>query len=104
MKKIASLVALGALLVIASACGKNKMVEAAENYEKEACACKDVPCTTTASQKFAAETTKAASSPASGSDAEAITKSTTKATECITKIAMSGVPGMPPMPGTPGKK
>jgi predicted cobalt transporter CbtA len=105
MKKIACLVALGALLALASACGKNKMVEVAENYEKEACACKDAACATAATTKFSEETSKnAASMPKSGGDAEAYTKAASAAAQCVTKAAMSGVPGMPPMPGAPPKK
>lgn len=101
MKKIACLLALGALVAL-SACGKNKMVEVAENYEKEACACKDAKCATDATQKFSAETTKNASSvPTSGGDAEAYSKAVQNATACVTKAAMSGVPGMPPMPAAP---
>jgi hypothetical protein len=92
-------------VVALAACGKNKMVEAAEIYEKEACACKDVQCTTAATTKFSEATTKNATSvPTSGGDAEAYTKAVGNATACVTKAAMSGIPGMPGMPGTPAKK
>lgn len=101
MKKLVCLAVCGAMFVLVG-CGKNKMVEAAENYEKEACACKDAACATAASNKFAAETSKNATSvPTSGSDAETYSKHVSAATQCVTKAAMSGVPGMPPMPAMP---
>jgi hypothetical protein len=94
---------LCAVALVLAGCGKNKMLEAAENYEKEACACKDAACATTASTKFAEETKKNASSaPTSGSDAEAYSKAVQKATECVTKAAMSNMPTMPNMPAMPG--
>jgi len=93
--KLACLFVLG---LLAAGCGKNKMVEASENYEKAACACKDTACITAATTKFGQESTAAASSSPSSSDAEAITKSTTAATTCVTKIAMAGMPAMPGMP------
>lgn len=93
--KLACLLALG---LLSAACGKNKLLEAAENYEKSACACKDSACATAATTKFGSDSTAAASSSPSSSDAEAITKSTTAATTCVTKIAMAGIPTMPGMP------
>ena len=94
--KLACLFVLG---VLAAGCGKNKMVEAAEAYEKAACACKDSACATSATTKFAADNGGAATSPpSSGSDAEAYTKSFTAATMCATKLAMAGMPAMPGMP------
>jgi hypothetical protein len=102
MNKVVCLVACTAVLVL-SGCGKNKMVEVAENYEKDACACKDAACATAASNKFAEESTKNASSvPKTGGDAEAYSKAVSNATQCVTKAAMSGVPGgMPAMPAMP---
>src|SRR5512145_1745270 len=95
MNKIAYLVACGAVLTLVG-CGKNKMLVVAEEYEKEACACKDAACATAASKKFSDATVQNASSvPTSGSNAEAYTKAVTNATTCVTKAAMSGVPGMP---------
>jgi hypothetical protein len=99
-KQLACLFVLG---LLSAACGKNKLLEAAENYEKAACACKDSACATAATTKFGADSTAAASSSPSSSDAEAITKSTTAATTCVTKIAMAGIPTMPAMPGMPAK-
>jgi hypothetical protein len=95
MNKIAYLVACGVVLSLVG-CGKNKMLIAAEAFEKEACACKDVACGTAASTKFAEATAKDATSvPTSGGDAEAYTAAVAKATECVTKAAMAGIPGMP---------
>jgi hypothetical protein len=98
--KLACLFVLG---LLAAGCGKNKMLEAAETYEKAACACKDSACATAATTKFASDNAAAASSPLSGSDAEAYTKSTTAATGCVTKLAMAGIPAMPAMPAMPAK-
>lgn len=100
--KIAFAVCFGSLLLATTGCGKSKYLEAAEEYQKEACACKDAACATAASQKFASHAAEAAS--LSGSDAEAATKAATAASECVTKAAMAGVPGMPPMPGAAPKK
>lgn len=94
--KLACLFVLG---LLAAGCGKNKMVEAADVYEKAACACKDSACATAATTKFATDNGGAAASPpTSGSDAEAYTKSVTAATMCATKLAMAGIPTMPGMP------
>ena len=96
MNKATYWVVCGALLTLTLAgCGKNKLLVVAENYEKEACACKDAACATAASAKFAEATAKDASSvPTSGGDAEAYSKSVTNATACVTKAAMSGIPGV----------
>ena len=58
-----------------------------------ACACKDAACVTDAAKKFSAKASDMAT--ASSGEAEAITKATTNATTCMTKISMAGVPGMP---------
>ncbi len=87
MNKTTCLIACCALFAVVG-CGKSKVLEAAENYEKEACACKDAACTTAAAQKYAEAVAKDPSS-VSGGDAEAITKATTNATACTTKLAMS---------------
>ena len=98
--KLACLFVLG---LLSAACGKNKMVEAAEVYEKAACACKDSACATAATTKFAADNGGAsAAPPTSGGDAEAYTKSITGASACVTKLAMAGIPTMPAMPAMPG--
>lgn len=93
--KLACLFVLG---LLATACGKNKLVEAAETYEKAACACKDNACATAATTKFASDSAAGASSQPSGGDAEVYTKLTTTATGCVTKLAMAGIPAMPAMP------
>lgn len=95
MNKTLYLVAFGVLFTVVG-CGKNKMLVAAEAYEKEACACKDAACGTAASTKFAEASAKdAADVPTSGGDAEAYTKAVSNATACVTKAAMAGIPGMP---------
>jgi hypothetical protein len=94
--KIAFALCLGSMLLATTGCGKSKALLAAEEYEKAACACKDMTCATDASTKFAAKAADMAS--ASGSDAEAVTKATSAAAACVTKASMAGIPGMPGMP------
>ena len=94
--KIAFAVCFGSVLLATTGCGKSKYLMAAEEYEKEACACKDAACATAATQKFASHSAEAAS--AGSGEAEAITKASSAAAECVTKAAMAGIPGMPPMP------
>lgn len=102
MNKVMIATVCASVLVLA-ACGKNKMLVAAETYEKEACACKDAACATAASNKFAEETKKnAMSMPASGADAEVYSKAVQNATNCVTKAAMGNLPAMPNMPAMPG--
>ncbi len=95
-KVMVALIMTGGLLLVGTGCGKSKALMAAEEYEKEACACKDAACTTEAGKKYAAHASDMAS--ASSGEAEAITKATTNASQCVTKIAMSGVPAVPGMP------
>lgn len=85
------------LLALGTGCGPSKLLTAAQDYEKAACACKDIACTTEASKKYADAAKEAGA--AGSSEAEAITKATTAAAACVTKIATSSVPGMPAMPG-----
>jgi hypothetical protein len=96
--KIAFVLCVGSMTVFTAGCGKSKLLVAAEEYQTAACACKDDKCTTEATKKFAEKTKEAAGSGAG--DAEAYSKATTAATECVTKIAMGGVkmPAMPAMP------
>jgi hypothetical protein len=89
--KVACALSVGALMVFASGCGKSKALLAAEEYQKNACACKDAACVTDASKKFADAAKDMAT--ASSGEAEAITKASTAAAECVTKISMAGVPG-----------
>ena len=93
MKKstIVAVFCLGAIAAFTSGCGKSKGLLAAEEYQKAACACKDTACITEASKKFA-EAAKDMGTASSG-EAEAITKATSEATTCATKVAMAGVPG-----------
>jgi hypothetical protein len=97
--KIAFALCFGSVLLATTGCGKSKALEAAEEYQQAACACKDAACATTATQKYAARAADMAT--ASSGEAEAITKATTAATECVTKVSMAGIPGMP---GAPAKK
>lgn len=90
--KIAFALCCGSLLLATTACGKSKALMAAEDYEKDACACKDAACVTDATKKFSAKAGDMAS--ASGSEAEAITKASTNASTCVTKISMAGIPTM----------
>ncbi len=95
MKKstIVAVLGFGAIAALASGCGKSKALMAAEDFQKAACACKDTNCVTEASKKFA-EAAKDMGTASSG-EADAITKATSEATSCATKIAMAGVPGAP---------
>jgi len=79
--------------VFAAGCGKNKMVEIAQQYEKDACACKDATCASNVSLKFTQDMSANASSvPTGGGDAESYSKAVSAATQCVTK-ASSVVPG-----------
>jgi hypothetical protein len=83
------------LLLAATGCGKSKAILAAEEYEKSACACKDLACATEASKKFSEHAKEMATM--STGETEAIAKATAAATECVTKASMAGIPGMPGM-------
>jgi hypothetical protein len=98
MIKVAFALCFGSLMLATTACGKSKALMAAEEYEQTACACKDAACVTDATKKFSAKAGDMAT--ASSSEAEAITKASTNASTCVTKISMAGVPGMPAMPAT----
>ena len=95
--KIAFALGFGSMMLVAAGCGPSKALQAAQEYEKAACACKDATCATDASKKFADRAKDMAS--ASSGESEAITKATTAAAECVTKASMAGIPGMPAMPG-----
>jgi hypothetical protein len=94
--KIAFALCFGSMMVVATGCGKSKALVAAEEYEKAACACKDVACTTEAAKKYGEHAKEAGA--ASGGDAEAMAKATGAAVECTTKITMASIPAMPGMP------
>jgi hypothetical protein len=96
--KIAGSVIIGALLVLTAGCGKSKALTNAEQYQAETCACKDTACVTAAAKKFSDNAQDMAS--AKSGEAEAISKATSAAVECTTKIAMAGVPAMPGAPAT----
>jgi hypothetical protein len=86
-------VGFGGVMLLSAGCGKSKALTAAEDYQKAACECKDAKCVTDAAQKFAAHAQDMAT--ASSGEAEAITKATTAAAQCSTKVAMAGIPGAP---------
>ena len=93
MIKVAFALCCGSLMLATTACGKSKALMAVEEYEQTACACKDVACVTGATKKFSEKASDM--STASSGEAEAITKATTNASACVTKISMAAVPGMP---------
>lgn len=95
--KIAFTLCCASLMLATTACGKSKALMAVEEYEQAACACKDVACVTDATKKYSAKASDMAT--ASSGEAEAITKATTNASTCVTKISMAAVPAMPAMPG-----
>ena len=90
---------LGALMALSTGCGKSKALEASEEYEKAACACKDVACITAATKKYGESSKDMAT--AKSSEAEAITKSATAAGQCVTKVSMASIPAIPAMGGAP---
>ncbi len=93
--KFAGSVIIGALLVLTAACGKSKALTTVEQYQADTCACKDTTCVNAAAKKFADNAQDMQS--AKSGEADAITKATSAAAECTTKIAMAGVPAMPGM-------
>jgi hypothetical protein len=97
LTKIALALGASAMMIVTAGCGPSKALESAQEYEKAACACKDAACATDASKKFAERSKDMAA--AKSSEAEAITKATAAAAECVTKASMAGLPGMPAMPG-----
>ena len=97
--KIAIALCFGSMMLATTGCGPSKLLQAAQDYEKAACACKDLACTAEAAKKYGERAKEAGA--AGGSEAEAIGKATTAATECMTKITMANVPGMPAMPTMP---
>jgi hypothetical protein len=94
--KFAFALCFGSLLLVATGCGKSKALLAVEEYEKNTCACKDAACVGEAAKKYGEHAKDMAT--ASSGETDAITKATTAATECATKISMAGIPGMPAMP------
>ena len=96
--KIALALGFGSMMLVVAGCGPSKALEAAQEYEKATCACKDAACVTDAAKKYA-DKQKDVATTVKGSETDAMTKATTAAAECATKIAMSAVPGMPAIPG-----
>ncbi len=93
--RFAGSVMIGGLLLLTAACGKSKALTTVEQYQAETCACKDTACVTAAAKKFSDNAQDMAS--AHSNEADAITKATSAAAECTTKIAMASVPAMPGM-------
>lgn len=91
---------IGSFAMVGCGGGGEELVKAAQKYETDSCACKDVACTTKAAQDYSKTTQELAGKKmvASEDDAKKITAASTKAAECVTKLAMSAVPGMPAMP------
>jgi hypothetical protein len=98
MKSIQIAVAVCFGFVLAG-CGPSKALLSAQEYEKDACACKDAKCVAEAAKHYADRAHDAAT--AKSDETDAITKAATHAAECSTKAAMAGVPGMPAMPAMP---
>jgi hypothetical protein len=91
--KLAGALAVGSLLVLTAGCGKSKALLAAEDYQTATCACKDAACVAASAKKFADNAQDMAT--ARGSEADAITKATTAATDCAMKVSMASMPAMP---------
>ena len=95
--KIAIALCFGSMML--AGCGPSKMLQAAQEYEKATCACKDLACATEASKKYQEKVKEAGV--AGGSEGEALGKATTAAGECLTKLTTAAIPAMPAMPGMP---
>jgi hypothetical protein len=98
--KIAFALCIASVSVFTAGCGKSKLLLAAEEYQTAACACKDLACVNEASKKYGEKTKEAGAG--SASEAEALTKATTAAAECVTKVTMANIPKVPGMPAVPG--
>ncbi len=94
--KIALALGFGSMMLVTAGCGPSKLLQAAQEYEKAACACKDVACTAEAAKKYGEKAKEAG--PGGSSEGEALAKATSAATECATKLATANIPGMPAMP------
>jgi hypothetical protein len=97
MKSIKMVFALCVGSMMLAGCGPSKALQSAEQYEKDACACKDAKCATDATTKYG-ERQKDVAASMKSDEAEAITKHATAASECVMKVSMAGVPGTPAMP------
>ncbi|MCA9618157.1 MAG: hypothetical protein KC731_04025 [Myxococcales bacterium] len=88
MKRLFIATALVSFFVIA--CGKDAkpLVDAAEAYEKDTCACKDADCLKKAADTYKAATDKLAGEKLTPSEeqAEKIGAASTKAAECATAL------------------
>jgi len=89
---LAVLVAAIALPTLACDSGGGEYVKKMEEFATQACACKDAACVTKVSQEQADWLSKNAATAAKldAKDAEKIGASTTKMSECVTKIATGG--------------
>lgn len=87
---------LGAFAMAGCGGGGEELVKAAQKYETDTCACKDTACTTKAAQDYTKTTQDLAGKKmvANEEDAKKITEASSKAADCLTKMAMSSIPGM----------
>ncbi len=92
MSIVGTAVVLGATMLLTTGCGKSAALTMSEEYETAACACKDTACATAATKKYSDNAKDMVT--AKSSEADQITKATTNATQCVTKLAMASVPGM----------
>ena len=93
MKSATRIFAALSLSLLASACGGGEYVKKAEEFAEKACACKDAACATDVTKEQAtwlSENAETAAKLSSG-DAEKVAAATTKMTECVTKLATSGM-------------
>jgi hypothetical protein len=95
--KIAFAVCFGSLMLATTGCGPSKALVAAQEYEKDMCACKDAACATDAAKKYADKQKDVATSVKSD-ETEAMTKHATAAAACMTKVSMPAMPAIPGMP------
>jgi len=88
---------IGSFAMIGCGGGGEELVKAAQKYETDSCACKDVACTTKAAQDYSKTAADLAGKKmvANEDDGKKIGAASTKAAECVTKLAMAGVPAMP---------
>lgn len=98
---------LGLLATVGCQKDAQPLVDAAEAYAKDSCACKDTACITKASKTYADATKKLAGENLvpSKEQSEKITAASTKAAGCATKMATdaagAAMSGMPKMPAAP---
>jgi len=86
MKILVRALILGAVLCLASGCGKSSALQAAEAYQQEACiTCKDKKCVEQAAVKFT-DAVQGRPVTASSAEAEAFSKAKVEALACAAKL------------------